>query len=97
MLGGELLGGLWVLLVSAAALRAGELPKALGWLGVAIGAAGVLSVVPALRDLAYGFGLLQIVWFVWLGIVMLPWAAGASRAWRHAGSPARDGSRAEPT
>ena len=95
--GGELLGGLWVLLVSVAALRAGELPKALGWLGVAIGAAGVLSVVPALRDLAYGFGLLQIVWFVWLGIVMLPWAAGASRAWRHAGSPARDGSRAEPT
>ena len=69
--GGELLGGLWVLLVSVAALRTGELPKALDWLGVAIGAAGVLSVVPALRDLAYGFGLLQIVWFVWLGIVML--------------------------
>ena len=38
---------------------------------MAIGAAGVLSVVPALSDLAYGFGLLQIVWFVWLGIVML--------------------------
>lgn len=35
------------------------------------GAAGVLSVVPALEDLAYVFGLLQIVWFVWLGVVML--------------------------
>ncbi len=69
--GGELLGGLWVLLVSVAALRTGALPKALNWLGVAIGAAGVLSVVPALSDLGYGFGLLQIVWFVWLGIVML--------------------------
>ena len=69
--GGELLGGLWVLLVSSAALRTGELPKALNWLGVAIGTAGVLSVVPVLRDLAYGFGLLQIVWFVWLGVVML--------------------------
>jgi len=69
--GGELLGGLWVLLVSVAALRTGGLPKVLNWLGVAIGAAGVLSVVPALKDLAYGFGLLQIVWFVWLGIVML--------------------------
>jgi hypothetical protein len=69
--GGELLGGLWVLLVSVAALRTGGLPKVLKWLGVAIGTAGVLSVVPVLKDLAYGFGLLQIVWFVWLGIVML--------------------------
>ena len=69
--GGELLGGLWVLLVSAAALRTGGLPKVLNWLGVAIGAAGVLSVVPALDSLAYGFGSLQIVWFAWLGIAML--------------------------
>ena len=69
--GGELLGGLWVLLVSVAALRTGRLPKVLDWLGVAIGAAGVLSVVPVLQDLKYGFGLLQIVWFVWLGVAML--------------------------
>ena len=69
--GGELLGGLWVLLVSVAALRTGGLPKMLTWVGLAIGAEGVLSVVPALKDLAYGFGLLQIVWFVWLGIVLL--------------------------
>jgi hypothetical protein len=69
--GGELLGGLWVLLVSLAALRTGGLPKVLNWLGVAIGAAGILSIVTALKDLAYGFGLLQIVWFVWLGSVML--------------------------
>jgi Domain of unknown function (DUF4386) len=69
--GGELLGGLWVLLVSVAALRTGGLPKVLNWLGVVIGAVGVLSVMPALNDLAYGFGSLQIVWFVWLGIVML--------------------------
>ena len=51
---------------------------------MAIGAVGVLSVVPALSDLAYGFGLLQIVWFVWLGFVMLRSPlrsrAGAARA-----------------
>ena len=76
--GGELLGGLWVLLVSVAALRTGALPKALNWLGVAIGAAGVLSVVPVLGDLKYVFGLLQIVWFVWLGIVMLRTTARAA-------------------
>ena len=69
--GGELLDGLWILLVSVAALRTGGLPKVLGWFGVAIGAAGVLSVVPVLKDLAYGFGLLQIVWFTRLGMVML--------------------------
>jgi hypothetical protein len=69
--GGELLGGLWVLLVSVAALRTGGLPKVLNWLGVAIGAAGLLSVVPALKDLGIGFGLLLIVWFAWLGIVMV--------------------------
>jgi len=69
--GGELLGGLWVLLVSVAALRTGGLPKVLNWLGVAVGAAGVLSVVPPLNGLAYGFGLLEIVWFAGLGIVMV--------------------------
>jgi hypothetical protein len=69
--GGELLGGLWVLLVSVAALRTGGLPKVLNWLGVAIGAAGLLSVVPALKDVGIGFGLLVIVWFAWLGIVMV--------------------------
>jgi hypothetical protein len=69
--GGELLGGLWVLLVSAAALRTALLPKGLGWLGVVVGAAGVLSVVPALSDLAYGFGVLQIAWFAWLSVVLL--------------------------
>jgi hypothetical protein len=63
---------------------------------MAIGAAGVLSVVPALNDLAYGFGLLQIVWFAWLGIVMLPWATSASRAWRQAPSADHAGSRADP-
>jgi hypothetical protein len=69
--GGELLGGLWVLLVSVAALRTDTLPKALNWFGVAIGAAGVLSVVPALKDVGIGFGMLLIVWFAWLGVAML--------------------------
>ena len=76
--GGELLGGLWVLLVSVAALRSGGLSKVLNWLGVAVGSAGVLSVVPVLKDLALGFGLLQIVWFVWLGIIMLRTSAQAT-------------------
>jgi hypothetical protein len=69
--GNEIVGGLWVLLVSWAALRARGLPKALNYLGVLIGVAGILTVVPALGVLTDVFGLSQIVWFAWLGIVML--------------------------
>lgn len=69
--GGELLGGLWVLLVSVAGLHANGLAKPLGRLGVALGIAGLVSVIPPLKDAAFAFGIIQIVWFVWLGIVML--------------------------
>lgn len=68
---GELLGGLWVLLVSVAALRARAFPTALNWSGIVVGTAGLVSVVPGLAAGAYVFGLLQIVWFAWLGIVLL--------------------------
>jgi hypothetical protein len=68
----EVLGGIWILLISWAALRAGELPRALNYLGLAIGVAGIVSVVPALAEIfIYIFALGQIVWFIWLGIVML--------------------------
>ena len=69
--GGELLGGLWVLLVGFAVLRGSALPKPLGWLGMAVGLMGLVSVIPPLEDVAIAFGLLQIAWFVWLGIGML--------------------------
>ena len=69
---GEILGGPWVLLVSWAALRAGELPRALNYLGVVLGVAGILSTIPALfLMLALVFGIGKIVWLIWLGIVML--------------------------
>jgi hypothetical protein len=68
----ELLGGIWILLLSWAALRAGGLPRVLNYLGVAVGVAGIISIVPALAELfIYIFALGQIVWFIWLGIVML--------------------------
>lgn len=69
--GGELLGGLWVLLVSLVGLRVGGFPKPLAWLGVVLGVVGLLSVIPPLNDAAIAFGMIQILWFVWLGITML--------------------------
>ncbi len=73
--GGELLGGLWVLLVGVVAVRCGGLPKGLGWLGVLIGVVGIISVVPPLHDATVAFGLLEIAWLAWLGWVLLE-AAG---------------------
>jgi hypothetical protein len=62
---------LWTLLVSLAALRAGGLPKGLNVLGLLVGAVGVITIFPGLTDLTPVFGLGQIVWFVWLGLVLL--------------------------
>ena len=73
---GELLGGLWTLLVSWAAWRSRRLPRALNVVGALAGAAGVASTVPGLGDLVAVFGLTQLVWFVWLGVVLLRRPAG---------------------
>jgi hypothetical protein len=69
--GNEFLGGLWSLLISWVALQAGRLGRALNYLGVVIGVAGILSALPGLGEVKLIFGAVQIVWFVWLGIVML--------------------------
>ena len=68
---GEILGGPLTLLVSLAALRAGGLPKGLNILGLLVGAVGIITIIPVLTDLTGIFGLGQIIWFVWLGIVLL--------------------------
>jgi len=68
---GEILGGLFTLLISWAALRSGKLPKVLNILGLLVGAVGIVSLAPMLNSLAMVFGLLQIVWFVWLGFILL--------------------------
>jgi hypothetical protein len=69
---GEILGGLWVLLVSVAALRVGGLPRPLNILGLVVGAVGIVSLIPGLTGSLTGiFGLTQIAWYVWLGIVLL--------------------------
>lgn len=68
---GEILGGMWTLLVSLAALRSGGTSKAINILGVFVGAVGMLTIIPALTGFTGLFGLGQIAWFVWLGIVLM--------------------------
>jgi len=76
---GEILGGLLTLLVSWAALQVNGLPKGLNYLGILVGVVGIISTVPGLSDLAGLFGMSQILWFVWLGIVLLRWSPNAAK------------------
>ncbi len=69
--GNEIVGGMWVLLISWAALRGGGLPKALNFFGLLVSLAGVITIVPGLGDVGAIFGLGSIVWFAWVGIVLL--------------------------
>lgn len=69
--GNELVGGMWILLVSLAAWGTNRLPKGLNVLGIASGAAGLITLIPGLSDVGIIFGLGSIVWFAWTGIVLL--------------------------
>ncbi len=68
---GEILGGMWTMLISLAALRTSGLPKALNILGLFVGTVGLVTILPALNDLTGIFGMGQIIWFVGLGTVLL--------------------------
>ena len=67
--GGDVLLGLWLLLVSWTALRSRVFGRALNWLGLGVGLAALVSVVPGLGSLEVVVGLLQIVWFLWFGLI----------------------------
>ncbi|MDP2574666.1 hypothetical protein Q8W40_20910 [Vibrio penaeicida] len=68
--GNEVVGGLWVLLLSIAAYRCNEFSKAFNCLGFFVGVVGILTIYPA-EVLTAIFGITQIVWFAWLGVAML--------------------------
>jgi len=57
--------------LSLAAYRTKALSRPLNWFGIVIAVVGLVSVVPALNAFSIVFGLLQIVWFTWVGIVLL--------------------------
>jgi hypothetical protein len=81
--GNELVGSLWVLLLSVAALRTANLNRALNCFGVILGVAGILTILPALFDsMIMIFGPGMIVWSVWVGIVMLRGQPGLATAYQ---------------
>jgi hypothetical protein len=79
--GNELVGGLWLLLLSVAAWRSANLTRGLNSLGVIVSAAGILTIIPALAQPMI-FGLGMVAWSVWLGIVMLRQSPGLASEYR---------------
>ena len=69
--GNEVLGGVWVLGTSIVALRERLFARWTNYLGVVMGVAGLVTVVPALEDVGAVFGLGLIIWFVAVGISLM--------------------------
>lgn len=67
----ELVGGLWVLLLSISGLQQQRLDKAFHLLGMVVGVLGILTVMHTLPFLKDAFGVTQLIWFIWLGISLL--------------------------
>ena len=67
-----LVRSLWVLLLSLTVVQTGGLPRALGYLGVFLGIAGSLTMIPTFTEAMFMlFGPGMMVWSAWVGIVML--------------------------
>ena len=68
----EVVGDLWVLIISIASLRARALiHKVVNLIGLVVGVCGIVTVMLARSELGAIFGLLQIVWFFAVGAVLL--------------------------
>lgn len=68
--GNEIVGGIWVLMLSVITLKGELFSKPLSYLGIIVGLTGILTLYPSdiFKDI---FGLTQIVWFTWIGVTML--------------------------
>ena len=69
--GNELVGGMWILLVSLAAWGTKRLPTGLNVLGIVSALAALVTLIPGLSEVGMIFGLGSIAWFAWAGIVLL--------------------------
>lgn len=68
---GEVAGGLMTLIFSLAGLRSTLFSAALAYLGLLVGAIGLVAALPGLGELGGVFGITQIIWFIWTGVVLL--------------------------
>ncbi len=67
--GGIFAYGWWAVLISWVALRAGTFPKALNYVGILFGVAGIGAIF--ILPLGFLGPVVGIVWCLWLGVVLL--------------------------
>ena len=67
----ELVGGMWVFLLSLSGLKTGQLLKGLHLFGLVVGVLGILTLCQSMPEIKQAFGLSQTVWFSWMGFVLL--------------------------
>ncbi len=67
----EIVGALWIILLSVAALRGRALSRGLSVLGIAVGVAGMWTLVPQVADAGAVFGVGFIAWYFWAGHTLL--------------------------
>ncbi|HHB81018.1 MAG TPA: hypothetical protein ENK83_04635 [Aliiroseovarius sp.] len=76
--GNEIAGGVWIGSVSIAGFIGRSLGKVTVGLGLLAGACGLLTLVPALGDIAGAvFGLISIAWFIAIGLTFTMRRGGA--------------------
>ncbi|WP_299255280.1 hypothetical protein [uncultured Aquimarina sp.] len=68
--GNEIVGGIWLLLLSIIAFKEQLFSKSLIFLGILVGIVGILTIYP-LEIFTEIFGISQIIWFLWIGIFMI--------------------------
>ena len=68
--GNEIVGGIWVLLLSIVTFKSKSFSQPLNILGLMVGIAGVLTIFPH-EIFTEIFGLSQIIWFMWMGVAMM--------------------------
>ncbi len=69
--GVEIVGGIWVFLISVISLAHNKFGKLISYFGLIVGGAGILTIIPGLKELGAVFGLTQIVWFILIGLALI--------------------------
>ena len=69
--GVEWVGGIWMLLINALFLQQRWPSVNVAVLGLIAGVAGLLTIIPPLANAGAVFGMLQIVWFIWIASRLL--------------------------
>ena len=83
--GNEIAGGVWALILGISFLRAAVFPRLLAYFSLLIGLSGLSTVLPGMSDIGGPvFGIGFILWFIWVGVVLL-------RSPAHSQAPKRKG------